>query len=757
MKPSFSFSTLVLVLLSACGGGGGAPGIVTPGAGGGPGGPFDVVSARASGARAVDVAFSQPVDPASAGDVAAYAIPGLPVYSAAATAGRATVVLETGEQAGATYVVAAAASIRSGAGGALPGGRSATFAGGGRAPAAHETLDPPVASLADLQARGWAVEDDPAATNSPPSAWTVDAGTILQSSNIYGGDAGDRVTPAKPGTVLIHRGTAVASDHFVEATVQSADDDGLGLVVRYANAQNHYRFDWLSEGSRRQIVKVRNGVATRLAFDLEAYAKNRPYRLRFQAIGRRLCAFVDDRLVLSADDPDLAGGAAGLYCWGSQGLRFDDVRVQSAAPPLPPPAPGPPLPSDGRQRESAPSFTHGIAAGDPLPGGAILWARTSAAASVLFEVATSPDLAGARRTAAVATSAAGDFTAHVEATGLAPGTRYFYRAIASDPARPAAQNASAIGTFATAPDPARAQDVTFAYGADIAIADRSNFGIFDKIAGHAPALFLSLGDFPYADSAPAATAEPAYREKHKEVRAPGEVVRLLGRVPLVAVWDDHEIQNDWDGATDPARVALGIAAWRLFFPARPDASAAGGRGTWRSIRLGRDVEIFVLDCRSQRSANSAADGPTKTMLGAAQRAWLEAALLASRARFKIVATSVPLRYGTTGSDHWQGYATERTRLFDFIRLNAIAGVVFLAGDQHWAAVHRHPEGFVEVQACPTATGLRTPPATPDPHVVFIGQRRTFGLVRAIVTGPDPRVEIEIRDGADQVMWTEVVR
>jgi hypothetical protein len=145
------------------------------------------------------------------------------------------------------------------------------------------------------------------------------------------------------------------------------------------------------------------------------------------------------------------------------------------------------------------------------------------------------------------------------------------------------------------------------------------------------------------------------------------------------------------------------------------------------------------------------------MLGTAQRAWLERSLLASRARFKLIATSVPLRYGTTGRDHWAGFTTERTALFDFIRRNSISGTAFLSGDQHWAAVHRHPEGFVEVQACPTAAFLRDPPATLDPHIAFLRKTRCFGLVRAHVTGPDPRLEIEIRDAADALLHTETVR
>lgn len=756
---------LALAIASACGTGGGR------GRGGGTAappatGPFEVASARALSAHEVEVRFTHAVDGAAASDVTAFAVAGLPLYAALPDPlDTRAVRLETGEQAGggAAYEVVVGPALRSAAGLALAGRDRATFAGGGAAPAAFETLDPPVTSLADLVARGWAVEDDPRATNAGPSAWTVDAaaGAIVQTSNIYGGDAGDRIDPSKPGTVLVWRGGGaappLAADHLVEATVETPDDDGLGLVVRYRDPANHYRFDWLAQGARRQIVKVAGGVATRLAFDLEPYAPGTRYRLRFQARGTRLCAFVDGALVLSADDPDLASGGAGLYVWGSAGARFDDVRVQPLAPRAPRPAPAP-LAADGRPRETAPLIPHGTAAGDPAPDRATLWARTSAAADVAFLVSTAPDLAGATRSAAPRTAAATAFAAQVEIAGLRPATRYFYRAVASDPAEPHERNASPIATFATAPDPTAAADLVFAYGADISQSSRADYGIFAEIAAHDPAFFLSLGDFPYCDATPAATTARGYEEKHGEVRCAGEIRRFLASVPIVAVWDDHEVANDWNGATSAARVALGTAAWRAFFPARPDPSIApGARPIYRALRLGRDLEVFVLDTRSARSANSAPDGPTKTMLGATQRAWLESRLLASTARFKLIATSVPLRYGTTGTDHWEGFATERAALFDFIHRNHIAGVAFLSGDQHWASVNRHPEGFSEVQACPVAAFLRQPPAILDPHVVFLEKTQSYGLVRTFMIAAAPRVDIEVRAPNGRLLFTETIR
>ena len=69
-------------------------------------------------------------------------------------------------------------------------------------------------------------------------------------------------------------------------------------------------------------------------------------------------------------------------------------------------------------------------------------------------------------------------------------------------------------------------------------------------------------------------------------------------IPVVAIWDDHEVQNDFDRETvSPARFA---AAHRAFVEAWPVGEQPDGR-LYRSFRWGREVELFILDLRSYRS------------------------------------------------------------------------------------------------------------------------------------------------------------
>ena len=67
--------------------------------------------------------------------------------------------------------------------------------------------------------------------------------------------------------------------------------------------------------------------------------------------------------------------------------------------------------------------------------------------------------------------------------------------------------------------------------------------------------------------------------------------------------------------------------------------------------------------------------------------WVPATAMPSRSR--INSASICAR-GTTGSDHWAGFAHERGELLTYIKAEKIGGVFFLAGDQRWSAVHHHP-------------------------------------------------------------------
>ena len=83
------------------------------------------------------------------------------------------------------------------------------------------------------------------------------------------------------------------------------------------------------------------------------------------------------------------------------------------------------------------AFAHGVASGDPLADRVMLWSRVTPAMagdiSVEWHLAESPDMANPLRSGTVVTNAERDYTVKVDATGLAPGTTYYYCLLYTSP------------------------------------------------------------------------------------------------------------------------------------------------------------------------------------------------------------------------------------------------------------------------------------------------------------------------------------
>ncbi|HLL20514.1 MAG TPA: alkaline phosphatase D family protein, partial [Kofleriaceae bacterium] len=254
----------------------------------------------------------------------------------------------------------------------------------------------------------------------------------------------------------------------------------------------------------------------------------------------------------------------------------------------------------------------------------------------------------------------------------------------------------------TAPSDSDARAVRLAIAADIDPNPEFDSDLVEHVVAAEPELLVTIGDFPYTDNGPPAITVAEYRQRHIETRTFSRVRTLLEAMPVRAIYDDHEFRNNWDtarAAAEPERYAAALQTWDEFFPTR----GATGEIRYRSFRWGANVECFLLDCRRFRSANAAPDGPGKTMLGDAQRAWLFAALAASTATFKLVFTTVPLDFAEP--DCWTGFLHERAQLFDAVL--GISGVLFVTADQHYFAAHRHAYGIRELQVGPLCRGIGT--------------------------------------------------
>lgn len=348
-----------------------------------------------------------------------------------------------------------------------------------------------------------------------------------------------------------------------------------------------------------------------------------------------------------------------------------------------------------------PLITHGITSGEVTATSANIWTRSDQEAEVLVEYAQTSHFQPIQGAEKVTVAAEQDFTGVVPLTGLQPATRYYYRV------RPAtaAASASLVGSFVTAPAQEQPHDITFLWGGDLGgqgVCRQPGYTIFHAMDALAADFFLFGGDTIYADSrcpsppnAPGADfiarTPKQFWAKYRYQREDDAMRKLFANTSVYAIWDDHEVKNDFAGPTQPL-TSIGFDAFWHYFPfARASSNA---RRLYRSFRWGKRLELFILDNRQYRTANAEPDGPEKTMLGSAQLQWLLDGLTSSTATWQVIMSSVPLsaRTGTpqTGHDSWAkgdlsgGFDTELGKIVATLRAQQKRNVVWLSTDIHVA-------------------------------------------------------------------------
>lgn len=382
-------------------------------------------------------------------------------------------------------------------------------------------------------------------------------------------------------------------------------------------------------------------------------------------------------------------------------------------------------------------ITHGPLVAEVQSDDAWLWVRAEREATVYAML----EAGGRSHLVSTSVLAGDDFAGAMRLGPLEPDTRYSLRAWAAAYGPPKPPPDARPATFTTAKAAEDASAFTFAWGGDLAGQNvcrdaAEGFPIFAAFEELEVSFFIGLGDMIYADNvclasgrygnvqvpasfAPSTDLE-GFRAHWRYSREDPGFARLLASAGYYAVWDDHEVLNDFGPSDDvgqgppydPAQhlMPIGQEAFREYNPI--DGAREGA--FYRSVRWGRHVELFFLDTRRYRGARGSAH---ESMLGSAQRAWLETAVQASDATWTIVISSVPISV-PTGGDSWAdegdrtGYERELAELMRLFHDGGRHDVLFLTTDVHFAAAFRytplpeHPEFRVhEAISGPLHAGL----------------------------------------------------
>jgi hypothetical protein len=161
-----------------------------------------------------------------------------------------------------------------------------------------------------------------------PSAWSVVDGWMTQTSAIHdGGPAND---PDKPGTYNL-TGELDWQDYRLSVQMKSETTAGIGLMFRYRDSHNYYRFSMDAALGYRRLIRKAGGVVTVLWEDAVAYVSGQPYLATLDCVGHRITGYLNGLPLFSVEDDSNAAGRIALYSWGNTAARFNEVRVTPAA------------------------------------------------------------------------------------------------------------------------------------------------------------------------------------------------------------------------------------------------------------------------------------------------------------------------------------------------------------------------------------------------------------------------------------------
>ena len=165
--------------------------------------------------------------------------------------------------------------------------------------------------------------------------------------------------------------------------------------------------------------------------------------------------------------------------------------------------------------------------------------------------------------------------------------------------------------------------------------------------------------------------------------------------------DDHDYRmNDADPTTDfPISHVLGIKNFKEQLPVVDPASDGV---TYRTRRINKDLQVWFVEGRDYRDANSKEAGPDKTLWGKEQLEWLKSTLQASDATFKILISPTPMvgpddAYKKDNHVNPLGFRHEGEAFFNWLLENDFLQKHFyiVCGDRHWQYHAKHPSGVEE--------------------------------------------------------------
>ncbi len=399
-------------------------------------------------------------------------------------------------------------------------------------------------------------------------------------------------------------------------------------------------------------------------------------------------------------------------------------------------------------KAGADCFPLGVGSGDPSDTGVALWTRVNPEEfdqnkPVKVEVSKESDFSQINFDSTVGYDSGTDYTflIDVEDGSLEPDTHYYFRFLHGE-------HESMHGETRTLPAPDDERPISIAvttcrefttgyFNVDKVLCDFIREDKFQWVFHNGDAIYEYGGEDGYdSDSAPrrrvmklpsggkSAKTYEDFSHIYQTYYLDDAYKNLRAIAPHFHNPDDHEAADNYHydrklkapgipgtrykGLTPSEKRRLVLdarKAWVNYVPARVKVNRDAEDPNqfvqfYRTVKLGKQADLFLLDERSHRDGSKIPDEDiNKTMLGKEQLKWFKKSMKSSKANWRLVGNAVMFsRFSVfdshigcipdilVNSDQWNGFIQERGAIKDFIQENEFKNVVFLTGDMHTSLV-----------------------------------------------------------------------
>ncbi|MFV0316009.1 MAG: alkaline phosphatase D family protein [Microthrixaceae bacterium] len=373
-------------------------------------------------------------------------------------------------------------------------------------------------------------------------------------------------------------------------------------------------------------------------------------------------------------------------------------------------------------------FKAGVASGDPRPSAATIWTRVvpptgTGPLEVSWTVAADPGLTDVAAAGTATATAGDDHGVHVEVTDLDPDRHWYYRFSVDGEDSP-------VGRTRTAPAPGSSPERLRLAFLSCQMFSEGYFNTYRHLLDEDVDLMLHLGDYIYeygsegeygyhrlrTDPVDHPTTLEGFRSKYRLYRTDPDLRAAHQQLPMVAMWDDHEVYDDYDRNVDPVVRSNAYRAWFEHMPHVP-ADPTDPTRLYRHLGWGDLADLVLIDLAQYRQPEApapflsttpegaVAHEPGRSILGDAQRAWLTSTMAQSKARWRILGNpqmisplrmvdvdtpelrtlfpDLPRNAGVyLNGTQWDGYQSERRQILESLVTDDVRDNIVLTGDIH---------------------------------------------------------------------------